>query len=159
MRVLKTVRQAIAVAAGIATGCAGAATSSDPTQAGSQDLKLGDPTVRTTLRNESLSSSRANGVQMPTTMLAVASTDRQTAERLVSGDIVADHSAVYVVAMTGGTFTAVSASSPPGASPPQGTVLTVTFNATTLAVTDVALLNSVPDLTAINPDVVNLLSQ
>jgi hypothetical protein len=35
----------------------------------------------------------------------VASPDHQAAEKIVSGDIVNDHVAVYVVEVTGGTFT------------------------------------------------------
>jgi hypothetical protein len=66
---------------------------------------LADPNVRAKLRAMALQASSANGVPSPKTIEAVASPDRQAAEKIVSGDIVNDHVAVYVVEVTGGTFT------------------------------------------------------
>jgi hypothetical protein len=66
---------------------------------------LADPNVRAKLRTMALQVSSANAVPSPKTIEAVASPDHQAAEKIVSGDIVNDHVAVYVVEVTGGTFT------------------------------------------------------
>ena len=66
---------------------------------------LADPNVRAKLRTMALEASSANGVPSPKTIEVVASPDHQAAEKIVSGDIVNDHVAVYVVEVTGGTFT------------------------------------------------------
>jgi hypothetical protein len=89
-------------------------------------------------------------------MIAVASTDHQAAEKVVSGDIVNDHAPVYVVEMTGGPFTAKYASTPPGVPAPQGNVLTITVDALTYRVTDAGIMPNAPDLTQISSDVVDL---
>jgi hypothetical protein len=113
---------------------------------------LADPNVRATLRTMALQASSANGVPSPKTIEAVASPDHQAAEKIVSGDIVNDHVAVYVVEVT---FTDNTASTPPGAPAPSGSVLTLTVDAQSFRVTDFGLTDTAPDLTQIDP-VVNL---
>jgi hypothetical protein len=116
---------------------------------------LADPNVRTKLRTMALQASSADGVPSPKTICAVASPDHQAAEKIVSGDIVNDHVAVYVVEVTGGTFTDNTASTPPGVPAPSGSVLTLTVDAQSFRVTDSGLTDTAPDLTQIGP-VVNL---
>lgn len=96
---------------------------------------------------------------MPRTVLAVASPDRQVAERVASGgSIVNEHEPVYVVEITGGTFTAFGADSPTG-EPPQGIAVTLTIDARSFNVTDAGVLKFVPDLSEISEEVVNLLAE
>jgi hypothetical protein len=117
--------------------------SNEPTAAA--QTGLADPNVRAKLRTMALQASSANGVPSPKTMEAVASSDHQAAEKIVSGDIVNDHVAVYVVEVTGGTFTDNAASTPPGGSAPSGSVLTLTVDAQSFGVTDFGLTDSAPD--------------
>jgi hypothetical protein len=132
-----------------------AATDPDPAADGSAALSsaagqagtLGDPTVRSKLRDLALQASSNAGVPSPRTMIAVASPDHQAAEQIVSGDIVNDHAPVYVVVMTGGTYTADMA--PPGVADPQGSVLTLTVDAATFRITDVGIIGVEPDLSKI----------
>jgi len=63
---------------------------------------LADPNVRAKLRTMALQASSANGVPSPKTIEAVGSPNHQAAEKIVSGDIVNDHVAVYVVEVTAG---------------------------------------------------------
>jgi hypothetical protein len=127
--------------------------SSDP---GATQGGLGDPSVRAKLRALALQASSENGVPSPKTMIAVYSPDDQAAEKAISGDIVNDHVAVYVIEVTGGPFTCNSCSVPPGGSPPQGNAITLTVNAQTFQETDFGITPNVPDLTQISSDVVNL---
>jgi hypothetical protein len=131
----------------------GACGASDP---GAAQGSLADPSVRAKLRALALQASSANGVPSPKTMIGVYSPDHQTAEQIISGDIVNDHVPVYVVEVTGSLFTATNASVPPGAPPPQGNALTLTVDAQTYQVTDFGITPNVPDLTQISSDVVNL---
>jgi hypothetical protein len=108
---------------------------------------LADPNVSAKLRTMALQVSSANGVPSPKTIEAVASP--------VSGDIVNDHAAVYVVEVTGGTFTDDAASTPPGAPAPSGSVLILTVDAQSFGVTDFGLTDTAPDLAQIGT-VVNL---
>ena len=116
---------------------------------------LADPNVMAKLRTMALQASSANGVPSPKTIDAVASPYHQAAEKIVSGDIVNDHVAVYVVEVTGGTFTDNAAPTPPGAPAPSGSVLTLTVDAQSFRVLDFGLTDTAPDLTQIGP-VVNL---
>jgi hypothetical protein len=116
---------------------------------------LGDPSVRAKLRALALQASAANGVPMPKEILAVYSPDHQAAEFAISGDIVEDHSPVYVIEVTGGPFTCRACSSPNG-TVPQGNAITFTLNAQTFQGTDFGITPNVPDLTQISSDVVNL---
>lgn len=116
---------------------------------------LADANVRAKLRTLALEASSASGVSTPKTIEGVASSDHQAAEKVVSGAIVNDHAAIYVVEVTGGTFTDNTASTPPGVPPPSGSVLTFTVNAQSFGVTDFGLTNTAPDLTQIG-SVVNL---
>ena len=127
-----------------------------PSDPGATQGSLADPSVKAKLRALALQASSANGVASPKTMMGVYSTDHQTAEKIISGDIVNDHVPVYVIEVTGGPFTDTNASVPPGASPPQGNALTLTVDAQTYQVTDFGITANVPDLTQIGPDVVNL---
>jgi hypothetical protein len=121
-----------------------------------EEAGLGDPNVRAKLRTLALQASATAGVASPRTMVAVASPDHQAAEQIVSGDIVNDHAPVYVVAMTGGPFTSIRGN-PFGGPSSQGDVLTLTVDARTYDVTDVGITSVQPDLTQIDPDVVDLL--
>jgi hypothetical protein len=121
---------------------------------------LHDPKVIAKLRDIGLQASSHNGVPMPKTMVAVAASDHQAAEMVVSGDIIPDHSPVYVVMITGGTFTDTTASRPLGVTAdPQGSVLTLTVDAATLRETDFGLSNKLPDLNKIGSVQVDLLAQ
>lgn len=117
---------------------------------------LTDPAVRTNLHQVSLALAKRAEVEFPATMVAVAAADHQAAEAVISGAILDDHSPVYVVQMTGGTFT--SRHHPYGIAPPHGNVLTVTFDAATLRVTDVGYDSIAPDLRKIDVQPVNLVS-
>jgi hypothetical protein len=117
---------------------------------------LGDPNVLAELRTLALQASAADGVPSPKTMIAVYSPDDEVAQKILTGDIVNDQVAVYVIEVTGGPFTCQSCSTPSGASPPQGNALTITVNAQTFQTTDFGITSNVPDLTQISPDVVNL---
>jgi hypothetical protein len=117
---------------------------------------LDDPAVRAKLRELALQSASIAGVPSRQTMLAVWSPDHQAAEKVVSGSIVADHVPVYVVEMTGGTFTALQGA--PSGVPPQGDVLTLTINAQTFEGTDAGIGNTMTDLRKIDAHVVNLLA-
>ena len=97
---------------------------------------------------------QAAGASTPQTMIATASADHQAAEKVISGAIVNDHGPVYVIAITGGPFTARS--SPSGVSAPQGDVLTLTVDARTFQVTDTGITNDAPDLSLIGSVVVDL---
>src|SRR5579862_1055690 len=145
-------RTAIAILLTLAASSA-CGQSNEPTAAA--QTGLADPNVRAELRTMALQASSANGVPSPKTIEAVASPDHQAAEKIVSGDGVNDHVAVYVVEVTGGTFTDNAASRPPGASAPSGSVLTFTLDAQSFSVTDFGLTDTAPDLSQIGP-VVNL---
>jgi hypothetical protein len=82
--------------------------------------------------------------------------DHQAAEVVVSGALIGDHSPVYVVQMTGATFTVPH--HPPGIAPPTGKVLTVTFEAETHRITDVGYDDVAPDLSQIDSEVVDLMA-
>jgi hypothetical protein len=84
----------------------------------------------------------------------VAAVDHQAAESVISGAIINDHSPVYVVQVTGGTFTALH--HPPNVEAPHGTILTITFDAATLRVTDIGIDEAAPDLAQIDREVVDL---
>jgi len=120
-------------------------------EAGSSDaaaqVALGDATVRARLRSMALVASSGAGVSSPTTILAVAASDHQAAQTIISGATIADHAPVYVVEMTGGPFTANQY--PPGGQAPQGDVLTLTIDAQTYQVRDVGFHPVAPDLTQI----------
>ncbi len=109
-------------------------------------LNLGDPSELTTLRGIALRAATRAGVSSPKTTHAVAASDHQAAEMLLSGTIVYDHAPVYVIKMTGGPFTA---SSSPGRPAPRGEFLTVTVDAATHRITDVGFVNAEPDLSRI----------
>lgn len=75
----------------------------------------------------------------------------------MSGAIIPDHAPVYVIEMTGGTFTAQH--HPPGVPAPEGKVLTLTVDAATHRVTDISYLHEAPDLDEIGSVQVDLLAQ
>jgi hypothetical protein len=87
-------------------------------------------------------------------MHAVAASDHQASEAILSGAIIHDHAPVYVITMTGGPFTATH--HPPGVATPQGNALRVTVDAATHRVTDVAIVGSEPDLSQIGSRTVDL---
>lgn len=115
-----------------------------------------DATVRANLEETARALAKRAGVESPVSMVAVAAADHQAAEAVVSGAILDDHAPVYVVQMTGGTFT--SDHHPYGGPAPHGDILTVTFDAATLQVTDVGYDSIAPDLTKIDLQQVDLLT-
>jgi hypothetical protein len=119
---------------------------------------LSDPNVVAKLRDMGLQASAHAGVPSPKTMVAVAASDHSAAAMIVSGASLPDHSPVYVIVVTGGTFT-VDASRPPGAPAPQGSVLTLTVDAATLQATDGGVRNTEPDLDKIGSVQVDLLAK
>jgi hypothetical protein len=134
------------------TGVLGPASHSDAGAVSS----LGDASVVAKLHGMALQVSQAAGVSSPATMVAVAASDHQAAQSVVSGAVINDHSPVYVVEMTGGPFTART--SPPGTAAPKGNVLTITVDAVTYRLTDVGFHPVAPNLSQIDPVVVNLLA-
>ena len=132
---------------------AGASAESANTLAPEQ-ATLGDPSVRASLRNLALQWASASGVSSPR-IHAVASPDRQVAEQALSGDLIPNHEAVYVVVITGGTF--MGGHHPAEVPAPlQGSVLILTVDAATYAVTGGRIDNTEPDLSKISPAVVDL---
>jgi len=141
------------VAALFVVGCA----SPNPTVIGATPelrAQLRDPVIATQLRTLTIDVSTKDGVITPASMRAVAASDHQAAESVISGAVIGDHLPVFVVQATGGPFTARHA--PPGVPPPTGEVLTVTYDAATLAVTDVGLDADAPELVRIDADVIDL---
>ncbi|MGH7735747.1 MAG: hypothetical protein ACREOE_19145, partial [Gemmatimonadales bacterium] len=126
----------------------GAASACGPSN---QPTGLDDPDVRSKLRMLALAASQANGVPSPKSIEAVASDDHQAAEKVVSGSVVNDHVPVYVVEVTGGTFTDSTASVPPGAATPTGTVMTLTVGTQSFNVLDFGLSYMAPDLSQLGP--------
>jgi hypothetical protein len=152
---------AIAIMSGCASSDRTPDTSSSP-DAGPADPKaaqaaLSDPKVVAELRDLALQASSRAGVPSPKTMVAVAASDHQAAEMVLSGAIISDHAPVYVIEMTGGTFTATG--HPPGGAAPQGNVLTLTVDATTHSVTDIGYVDEEPDLDKIGSVQVDLLAE
>ena len=117
---------------------------------------LSDPTVTSKLRDVSLAVAARAGVSSPATMRAVAASDHQKAETVISGSIVEGHEPVYVVQMTGGSFNALHR---PSAAPetPHGDYLTITFDQATLGILDIGYDMVAPSLTKIDPTVVNMM--
>jgi hypothetical protein len=128
------------------------------------DARLGDPdaaqaglsdrNVLAKLQTLALQASSGAGISSLSTIVATAAADHQAAESIISGAIINDHTPVYVVQMTGGPFTATQAA--PGASAPQGNVLTLTLDAQTYRLTDISFTPNAPDLTQIGSPIVNL---
>lgn len=115
---------------------------------------LADATVVSKLRSSGLQLASIAGVSMPDRMYVVAVSDHQSAETILSGANINDHSAVYVIVMTGGPFTAFD--HPQGVDAPQGNVLTATINAATFNVTDLGIVHVEPDLATIALGTVDL---
>jgi hypothetical protein len=120
------------------------------------DSTLTNPAVRGNLRQVAHGIAKRAGVETPASMVAVAAPDHQAAAAVISGALIADHAPVYIVQMTGGTFTATR--HPRGQPAPHGNVLTITFDAATLQVTDVGYDSVAPDLTKIDARPVDLLA-
>jgi hypothetical protein len=117
-------------------------------------LALGDATEAATLRSIALQAASTAGVPSPGPISAVAASDHQSAEFILSGAIISDHLPVYVIKVAGGPFTALSAH--PGQPHPQGQFLTITVDATTHGITDVGFVSVEPDLRKIGSFVVDL---
>jgi hypothetical protein len=139
--------------AGAADGGASAANESQgplaatPMDPNAVKAALEDPKVVAKLRELGLQIASNAGVSSPTKMYVVAVADHQDAETILSGAIINDHAPVYVIVMTGGSFTAPKA--PPGVPAVQSNVLTVTVDAATARVTDIGFVNVEPDLSKI----------
>lgn len=144
-----------AAAITILIGCAADAGPEDPNVAHSG---LSDPEVVAKLRDLGLQASSRCGVSSPKTMRAVAAPDNQAAEMVLSGASIPDHSPVYVVVITGGTF-ACDVSHPPGAPEPQGSVMTFTLIAATYREYSFSIGNQQPDLDKIGSPQVDLLAE
>lgn len=125
-----------------------------PINANAAKAALGDRNVQAKLRDVALQAASRHGVARPQKVLAVAASDHQAAEKLLSGADVNDHAPVYVIKLTGGRFTALH--HPPGVPAPQGNVLTLTVDATTHNVTDIGIVDAEPDLSQIDPTTVDL---
>ena len=119
--------------------------------------QLKDPVVVKELRDVALVHALRAGVASPRSIHAVAASDHQNAETVVSGAVIADHDPVIVVQMEGGPFTATTRP-PNGAAPPQGDVLTITFDAASHRVTDIGYDASPADLRRIDAEVIDLLA-
>jgi len=119
--------------------------------------RLRDPIVTAQLRVLSTGVSARLGVASPLTLHAVAAFDHQAAETVISGAEIGDHVPVFVVQATGGPFTADHA--PPGGTAPIGSVLTVSYDAETLAVTDIGLDDTAPDLQKIDAEQIDLMAR
>jgi hypothetical protein len=117
---------------------------------------LVDPDVLSTLRGVAIRASSKAGVSQPQRVYAVAASDHQAAETLLSGAVINDHSPVFVIVMTGGPFTHIS--HPPGADAPTGNVMSITVDAQTYRVTDIGITQTEPDLTQMGSDVVDLMA-
>lgn len=114
------------------------------------EAALNDPSIVAELRALALKVSSRAGVPSPNTMVAVLAADHQAAEAaLGSGPGIPDHAPVYVISMTGGTFTATR--HPPGATAPQSNVLTLTVDAATHRITDTGYIGEEPDLKQFGP--------
>jgi hypothetical protein len=156
---LRTILAAGALALG-AMACA-SNDSSDGTQMSTQPVTggaLSDPNVVTQLHDMALQAA-ASSAGSPSTlkMYAVAVSDHQVAEAALGGGTIYDHAPVFVIVVTGGTFTARGA--PAGVDPPEGTVLTLILNAATYDVTDVSIGNVEPDLSEVASARVDLSAQ
>jgi hypothetical protein len=121
-----------------------------------QRAQLRDATVAKEIREIALSEALRAGVASPRTMRAVAASDHQEAENVVSGAVIADHDPVFVVQMEGGPF--VSASHPRHGAPPQGDVLTITFDLATRRITDIGYDAAPADLQRIDAEVVDMMA-
>jgi hypothetical protein len=144
-------RLAMIVAGGFALASCGSDASSDDATA-----DLSQPTVRVQLADASRALATQLEVAHPATMMAVATSDHSAAEAAISGAVLNEHDPVYVVQMTGGTFKALH--HPQGQDFPTGTVLTVTYDAKTMRITDVGFDTVAPDLHAIDANVVDLMA-
>jgi hypothetical protein len=131
-------------------------TSSPDGATATERARLRDPIVRTTLLALGTEHAAAAGAPITATMLAVAASDHQAAETVISGALINDHVPVYVVQMTGGPYTATHHRD--GTPAPHGDVLTVTLDAADYRVTDVGYDVVAPDVSLIDTDVVDLLA-
>jgi hypothetical protein len=117
---------------------------------------FGDPAVVAELR-EIAQQAATDSATPPSRMYAVAVSDHQVAELAAGGGTIYDHAPVFVIVITGGTFTARGA--PLGVAPPEGSVLTLTIIAATYEIADVGIVNVEPDLSKVASDRVDLSTQ
>lgn len=75
---------------------------------------------------------------------------REQANKVASGDIVPGLTWCYLIAIRG-RFVLNDVSTPPGAKPPTGTVMTLVVNARTGATLDFGVSNHYPDLKKLGP--------
>jgi hypothetical protein len=115
---------------------------------GPRPTGLAESATRAQLQARSLAVAARAGVAAPSRVIAVAAADQAAAELALTGTVLFEHQPVYVVQMTGGTFTA--SRHPHGQPAPQGNSLTVTFDAATLAITSIGIDNVTPDLSKVD---------
>jgi hypothetical protein len=147
---------ALALAVTTAVGCTPDIDPGSDTEApeSAKPIGLTRTEIVSSLHALALDTSKRWGVEAPAMVRAVAAADHQASESVISGAIINDHSPVYVVQVTGGTFTALH--HPPNVEPPHGKVLTITYDAETLRMTDVGIDEAAPELEQIDREVVDL---
>ena len=131
-----------------------APSASAPSATATSTKGLHDAATADQLRQASMELAVNAGVSAPATMRAVAAKSHRAAEAVISGADLADDSPVYVVQMTGGSFTATHAR--PGLAPYVGNVMTVTYDADTMRVTDIGFDEAPADLGRIDAEIVDL---
>jgi hypothetical protein len=119
-----------------------------PVASGPRPTGLADRATRAQLQARALAVAANAGVTTPLHVIAVASADQAAAELALTGEELSEHQPVYIVQMTGATFTARR--HPVWAPAPQGNTLTVTFDAATLEITSIGIDNETPDLSKVD---------
>jgi len=130
----------------VAAAIALSATACSSSEANDVKTGLEDRNVVARLQELALQAA-SNAESKPTKVYAVAVSDHQDAETILSGAIINDHAPVYVIVMTGGHFIVME--HPLGAPAPEGDVLTLTVDAASYSVTDAGVVNVEPDLSSI----------
>jgi hypothetical protein len=103
-----------------------------------------DPLAIAAMRNIAMSMSIRNGENHPSNGLAWA-TDRKNAQKLENGAGVNTDQPVYII-LFHGNFTGYLAHTPGGGNPPTGQLMSITFDAKTLQITDWGITDMAPGL-------------
>jgi hypothetical protein len=115
---------------------------------------LQDPVVASKLHTVAIAEASLAGVPSPQTMRAAAALDRQAAEEALDGGVINDHSFVYVVQMTGGTFVPHIHRS--DVAPVPATALTIAVDAASMSIVDVHYDGEAPELSAVDSEIVDI---